>query len=510
MKHSVLLAVHHTNLHLKKDLFLFANKAKNALFGGVVSCVIFMQRYLFKIDISGIQSFIFDVPSKGAAKQLKARSVYVQAITYIAEEFFKEAFGSIEIVYNGGGNLFFYAQTEENHLKTAIKTFQQDFLTENLFPIIAYIKANEDFKADMQAIAQKANIAKLQKPLYTQTYTYRPYREDVWKNFSEKLVKKNGYEILKQSQAKDPFSKAGFCFKLSEQQKQFEQKIINKVPLEKDKSIVGFTEIAQQATGDPKLAALKIDVDNLGQLFRDKDRNTYQHNSQALRFFFEEKMYDILKNYINEASIYPVFSGGDDCFLIGAWDKILETAQTIQEEFYRFQQDKNLNLTLSAGVVVVSPKFPMVRLAEEAEHALELAKQYGKNKITIFDEPLTWSELAKAQKIAKTLHKLITQENASRAVLHRIKSSEIGFTRLQEQAQTGKLNFPKVHRLKYYLRNFKDKAQVKETIEEIFKEYEQALLQTFMQKQNALNPMVFPVAARWAELLTKSQKKDNS
>ncbi|MFN3315614.1 MAG: hypothetical protein ACK40K_02295, partial [Raineya sp.] len=146
--------------------------------------------------------------------------------------------------------------------------------------------------------------------------------------------------------------------------------------------------------------------------------------------------------------------------------------------------------------------------AEEAEHALELSKKYNKNKITLFGEPLSWNDFAKAQEYAKKFQKLIDEQKVSRALLHRIKSSDIGFTRLQEKAQNGKLNFPKVHRLKYYLRNFKDKPEIKEIVEKIFKEYEQALLQTFMKKQITLNPMVFPVAARWAELLTKSNKEN--
>ena len=36
-----------------------------------------------KCDISGIQSFIFNVPSKGAAKALKKRSIYVEDISKI-------------------------------------------------------------------------------------------------------------------------------------------------------------------------------------------------------------------------------------------------------------------------------------------------------------------------------------------------------------------------------------------------------------------------------------------
>jgi len=466
------------------------------------------MQHLIKIDLSGIQSFIFDVPSKGAAKQLKARSVYVQAITEIAQKFFEEKLGSLNIIYNGGGNLFFYANTSEANLKTAIEEFQKDFQQENIFPIIAYLASEGDFTIDMQHIAQKANKAKLQKPLATQAYVYQPVEEDIWKTFTEELVKSKGF-VIKQATQKDsqnPFSKAGFYFQVSSNTSQFEGKILNKLPI-KNQKIVDFDEIVQKSTSDQKLAALKMDVDNLGQLFRNKTQKEYEKNSGHLKYFFEVEIYQILKPYIDEASIYPVFAGGDDCFLIGAWDKVLEAAGIIQENFNTFQTEKKLNLSISAGVVIIPANFPMVRLAEEAEHALELSKEYGKDKITIFGEALTWKDYKKAKEIAEKLKELIEKHNASRAVLHRIKSSEIGFTRLQEQVQTGKLNFPKVHRLKYYLRNFTQKAEVKNEMENLFKEYEKALLETFMKKEKALNPMVFPVAARWAELFTKSTKE---
>ncbi|GAB4134767.1 MAG: hypothetical protein OHK0045_25740 [Raineya sp.] len=471
------------------------------------------MKYLVKIDVSGIQSFIFDVPSKGAAKQLKARSVYVQAITHIAEEFFKANLQgeSIEVLYNGGGNLIFYTQAPEKALQEASKEFQRAFQQENLFPIVAYLPVTQNFKTDMRSLAQQANIAKLQKPLITDTYFYKPIQEEKWKNFTEKLLESKGFEIRKISEphTNSPFAKAGFVFEPSKQAKNYENKIINKIPKNKD-GVTEFDEIAQKSTGDKKLAALKMDVDNLGNLFRDKEEQDYRKNSKYLSEFFEEKIYEkVLKNYISQEYIYPVFSGGDDCFFIGAWDKILEVASTIQKEFDAYQKEKQLALTLSAGVTIAPPKSPMVRLAEEAEHALELAKKYNKNKITLFGEPLTWQDFDEAKKLVEKFRKLIEEQSVSRALLHRIKSSDIGFTRLQEQAENGKLNFPKVHRLKYYLRNFKEKEKIKEVLEAIFKEYEKALIAKFMHKDTfqGTNPMVFPVAARWAELLTKSTKE---
>ncbi|MFN3316960.1 MAG: Cas10/Cmr2 second palm domain-containing protein, partial [Raineya sp.] len=311
------------------------------------------MQYLLKIDISGIQTFIFDVPSKGASRQLKARSVYVQMLTFLAEEFFKNALGKIEVLYNGGGNLFFFVESQEEQIQESIRKFQQDFTTENIFPIVAYVPKNEDFKVTMQALAQKANIAKLQKPLYLHSYDYKPVKEGKWKEITENLIEATGFIIKAEEKhtTAHPLSKAGLVLEFSKVGLQFEGTILNKVPISKDESITEFDEIAQKATGDAKLAALKMDVDNLGQLFRNKNQDEYQRNSKVLSEFFEKKIYEILKEYIKNEYIYPIFSGGDDCFLIGAWDKILEVAGKIQVSFDKYQKENNLHLTLSAGVV---------------------------------------------------------------------------------------------------------------------------------------------------------------
>ena len=78
-----------------------------------------MIKYIIKIDISGIQKFIFDIPSKGASKELKARSFYVYVLTHFILEMMKDKFGKgkVDKIYNGGGNLFAFVDVEnENDL----------------------------------------------------------------------------------------------------------------------------------------------------------------------------------------------------------------------------------------------------------------------------------------------------------------------------------------------------------------------------------------------------------
>jgi CRISPR-associated protein Csm1 len=203
-----------------------------------------------------------------------------------------------------------------------------------------------------------------------------------------------------------------------------------------------------------------------------------------------------------------VFAGGDDCFLIGAWDKVLPLASEIRERFKVFQQSllkAEKELTLSAGIVVVNATYPVTRLAEEAEQALELAKEYDKDKdrIAIFGEVLRWEEYKDAQILSCTLKSLI-DDGESRTLLDRIRSSEIGFKSLQQRAvDQNKVDFPKVYRLKYFLKNAK-KDENRKKLDEVFKLYANALVEDFIKGEKVSTAAKFPVAARWAELLTKT------
>ena len=50
----------------------------------------------------------------------------------------------------------------------------------------------------------------------------------------------------------------------------------------------------------------------------------------------------------------------------------------------------NDSITLSAGVSVVNSKFPIGKAVDYSEKNLEVSKKSGKDKITIFNEVLSW------------------------------------------------------------------------------------------------------------------------
>ena len=377
----------------------------------------------------------------------------------------------------------------------------------------------------MKDLADKMQRQKYRRPLYDKWELLRIQnvkKEDKeTDDFIADFLNAKGFSIEKSAIGEDVSMPYKAVLKSTNPEFSFEGNILNKLPKKSQTTILPFDEIAdnvEKRGADDKLAALKMDVDNLGLLFRNRSRKQYEEVSQLMENFFSKELFTLLKNDIESGDVYPVFAGGDDCFFIGGWDVILEVAPKIQAAFDEFVKvkilpalnDKKLKPpTISAGVVIVHRKFPMIRLAEEAEEALGISKSHGKNKITIFGEPLKWSDFKESAQWAVKLKKLITENDESRALLHRVKSSDLGFVSLQEKIhKTNKIEIPKVYRLKYYLRNVKNPEKSRPILEELFDNYAKLLIRDFIDQnkdaaKNANSAAPIVVAARWAELLTK-------
>jgi len=98
-------------------------------------------------------------------------------------------------------------------------------------------------------------------------------------------------------------------------------------------------------------------------------------------------------------SIAVVYSGGDDVFLVGAWNDVIDVALDLQEAFRRFTGGK---LHFSAGIGFYSPSFPIHRMAVETGELEDSAKRVEwtnpkthnlekKNGICLFEEKESYS-----------------------------------------------------------------------------------------------------------------------
>ena len=121
------------------------------------------MKYILKIDISGIQKFIFDIPSKNAVKQLKARSFYVYSLTHIVFEMLKAKIDADKVteIYNGGGNLFVYVESNQEVLEEFRKELEQQDFQGVLFPFVSFVEVKGNFKEDMQNLSREVLKVKL-------------------------------------------------------------------------------------------------------------------------------------------------------------------------------------------------------------------------------------------------------------------------------------------------------------------------------------------------------------
>ncbi len=81
-------------------------------------------------DLSGIQRFLYTIPARGAAKQLRARSLYLQMLTDAAARWLLRHAGmpAVNLIYSGGGRFFAllpYVDDGDESLAEAQRTFDR-------------------------------------------------------------------------------------------------------------------------------------------------------------------------------------------------------------------------------------------------------------------------------------------------------------------------------------------------------------------------------------------------
>lgn len=168
-----------------------------------------------------------------------------------------------------------------------------------------------------------------------------------------------------------------------------------------------FKDLSAAATGIDKIAVLRADIDNLGAAFvsgfGDKSNISRTASlSRQLSLFFKYHINEILANPVYRFSqdkktpraAVIVYSGGDDVFIVGAWDDIIGIAIDVKNALKKFTCGK---LTISAGIGIYDDSFPINVMAKEVEELENNSKNYEhkdektgtlsyKNAVTLFEE----------------------------------------------------------------------------------------------------------------------------
>lgn len=166
----------------------------------------------------------------------------------------------------------------------------------------------------------------------------------------------------------------------------------------------------KQASGIDRLGVMRADVDNLGAAFMAGFPEQYATLgrsaalSRQLSLFFKRYINNLCGGEINginedeyhkfaifavqphkQRNVHIIYSGGDDMFIVGAWDDLLELSVDIREAFRRFTNNK---LSFSAGIGIFDSKCPISERARGTGLLESTAKDNpGKDSIAMFGIP---------------------------------------------------------------------------------------------------------------------------
>lgn len=515
-------------------------------------------------DVSGIQKFIFNVKSKGASRTLKARSLFIQVLSELCLAKLRHVLGEnhTQLHYAGGGNFWLYYDSQRQAaLDQCMAEMERALVWETVAVHLVHTRVEGiGFDQARTMLFQALNEKKQRAYASAMDDLFRPFLPDdgqrQWRAFTRQLVQATHYSIAPSAtptvstlsvddQEIELFGmRYRLCAANEAGARPFGELIRNKLPKwtedlqsaypalvkrgaeeAEDRSmevghVVAFEDLADMAaarTGTSKLGILKLDIDDLGHLFQGLSTHQNRIISKALTWFFEVYLNHLLDATFEHGErhipyrdqLYVVFSGGDDCFLLGAWDAVFEFVGLLQARFDAFinTNPQLKRVTLSAGLLVVDRSFPVVRFAELVEDALHKAKYSPKgkpkDKLCVFDLALTWEEWGQVQQFKKHLGYLM-QQGESKSFLNRIKKSTVGFAALQEKGLSFNLHQARVWRFNYYIRNVK-KENLDYVNQHLVHQYERILLEAITTGTKT-DPAIFPVAARWTELLTRKQQ----
>lgn len=179
-----------------------------------------------------------------------------------------------------------------------------------------------------------------------------------------------------------------------------------------ESTIMRAGEMAELARGIKRLGYLRMDVDNLGKIFAkglDEKHSLPRLAglSRQMSYFFKVYLnslaYNRQQNLIQplnsvkfltkeeRPNLVFIYAGGDDLFISGAWNEVVEFALDVYQSF-RAYTGHNPDITLSGGISIADIKFPLYQAADESGKAENAAKGNGKDSLGLFGQVFKWNE----------------------------------------------------------------------------------------------------------------------
>ena len=455
-------------------------------------------------DLSGIQNFLYTIPSKGALKSLRGRSFYLELLLEnVADEILKILeLSRCNLLYSGGGGFYLLLPNTSRTLDVlgevnkAVNNWLLKYFGSRLYLAMGWAECSAaDFKigtSDQNLLGGKyyqvrsqiagekharyniEQLSQLFNPHSVLNRTKDGTREcsichtssaelvkydaaadsDTWacktcrnlRGLGEKLLKHNllvvtdtlldgaeAYSLPVPSVSGEKYITSLGHDKLEDAREHIRRvycknemntgnkmatrlwmgdyvtrsEYNNTMELEE---LAGLAGGSSEKAGIKRLGVMRADVDNLGAAFMAGFPGQYATLgrsaalSRQLSLFFKMYVNTLCAGEVNglqemqhsrfslfgtdkdkARKVHIVYSGGDDMFIVGAWDELIELAVDIRRAFARFTNGK---LTFSAGIGLFDSKCPMAEMAKQSGALESAAKSLPeKDGIALFGVP---------------------------------------------------------------------------------------------------------------------------
>ena len=546
-------------------------------------------------DLSGIQKFLYNITSSHATVSLKGRSAYLSnymiEVRKQLEKAANEAGATTRVIYESGGKLYMIADNSDaiqRSIDQCASKIKADLWKKQLGQLginIAYVpfSENEDGTVDVdgRSHVKSGELWRLVNGDFARQKNQK-FKELLLSSYGEffdgndKRLKVGGKPRICALSGVE----SDRCRPLSK--KDFEAMNVDDMLLDEDGSIydgrVYHPSVIEQIVLGTKLASeeglksfeeyadgsyigvLRMDVDGMGKRFiiGFDSIAKYESFSREVTWFFEGKgessepekrsILDMLHESISEGIdkgrrvdefMCIIYAGGDDIFIVGRWDKVIDFAKKIHDatsvQFPKAYDDPfdaevpQKYISISGGIAIVKPKFPIAKAADMAGEAEDAAKAGEKNAFCMFGKVISWNERRPyipftgceelyihefdyVEKFKNKFVHYVQDFDMNRSLLHKMMLySSLADKNKELKSQHKKQDFRYVWHMTYYLSRFMDSyknyaheqnPETRRQKSELFS-FIRNLRDHHLTLHSGRNLELIALAARWAELILK-------
>lgn len=492
-------------------------------------------------DLSGIQKFLYNITSKKAAVSLKGRSSYLRKyMEKVCHELTRlpaVSESKPELIYCSGGKFYIKMQNNpgvQEALKGYCRKIKAEIWKEHLGQLsinLSWIPYSENSDMSINANGE-AN--------QTLGYLWQCMTEDFARQKNQKfldIMKENYeefFEVIPVGGKPKVCAVTGIesdkCVEFNYQDDEKGDAPIFVLPSVKDQIQLGeslretershtFEEYAE----DTYLGILRMDVDGLGKRFADgfKTIDEYKDFSNYLDKYFtnrdemESRLHELQQDSIYRDYMNILYAGGDDIFVVGRWDKVIDFAAEVRNDFVEYMGKKSKGISLSGGVAIVHPKFPIAKAAEMAGEAEDIAKahvwideqgeKHQKDSFCMFGQAVSWGcEFGYVRKYKEEFVDLIKNFDMPRGILYKIMTYAAMVARNEEKMKKSQTpDYSYIWHSAYYLTRLIERQKKNIEVVEFCKQLRDKELAGAKG-----NYRLMAIAARWAELKLRMENQE--